>query len=437
MFGCRPVACLGSMSSSASAGTGSHHTTAWQWVALAVLSLSTFVVVTSEMLPVGVLTPMAEGLGVGSGTAGFSLTITGLVTAVTAPVVPRVLGGVDRRWVLAVSMVVLAAGNALTAVADGFGLLVVSRVILGLGMGAVWGLAAAVAPRLVGPRHAALAVSCAVSGVAAASVAGVPAGTVIGDAFGWRAAFVALAVSAVVLAAALLVTLPRLPRPRTGPAVGVPAGRSPLASRAVVGGLAVVVVLVTAHFAAYTYVRPTLEGHGMTAGGIAVALLVYGVFGLVGNFAAGALAAGRPRATVLLLAGGIAASVALLALSAGLTGVAGVAMGLWGLAYGGLSVAGQLWMQRSAPDRVEEVTGLYVGLFTAAIALGALLGGGLVGAVGIVPLLWSASCLALAALAIGLAGPRAVPPSGSGTDGNGSRMPAELANHPGTTGSRT
>ncbi|WP_225878622.1 MFS transporter [Spongiactinospora rosea] len=371
-------------------------------MAVAVLSLSTFVVVTSEMLPVGVLTPMADGLRISPGTAGFSLAITGLVTAVAAPVVPRLLGGLDRRVVLAAAMVVLAGGNALTAVSDGFGLLVVSRAVLGVGMGAVWGLAAAVAARLVAPRNAALAVSFAVGGVAGASVAGVPLGTLVGDAFGWRAAFAVLSATAVLLAAALLLTLPRLPRPAAGPATAV-SGTSLLRTPAVLGGLTVIALLVTAHFAAYTYVRPVLEERaGLTPAAVAVVLLVYGVFGLVGNFAAGALAARRPRATVLGLAAGIGAAIVVLALAGGVAGAAGAGVALWGVAYGGLSVAGQIWMTRSAPDRAERVTGLYVGVFTAAIALGAYLGGVVVEAAGITPLLWGSAALAGAALVAGL-----------------------------------
>ncbi|MFW5418463.1 MFS transporter [Nocardiopsis sp. CNT-189] len=374
-----------------------------QWFAIAVLSLSTFTVVTSEMLPVGVLTPMADGLGVSSGAAGFSLTATGLVAAATAPVVPRLLGGLDRRTALAAAMLVLAAGNALTALAEGFALLIAARVVLGVGMGTVWGLAAAVAPRLVAPRDAALAVSFAVSGVAAASVAGVPLGTVIGDAFGWRAAFGALAAASVALAAGLAAVLPRLPRP--APAGGGAGGRSPL-SPAVATGLIVITALVTAHFAAYTYVRPVLEEHGgLAPSGVALLLLVYGLFGLAGNFAAGALAARRARATVLALAGGIGAAIVLLILLGAVGVFAGLAVALWGLAYGGVSVGGQIWMTRAAPHRVEQVTGLYVGVFTASIALGAFAGGTAVEAAGIVPLLWGAAGLAFASLAVGLLGP--------------------------------
>ncbi|WP_231632032.1 MFS transporter [Streptomyces clavuligerus] len=398
-------------------GPPSIRTTSWQWLSVLVLSLSTFVVVTSEMLPVGVLTPMADGLRVTPGTAGFSLTVTGLVTAVTAPAVPRLLGARDRRAVLAAAMVVLALGNVLTALAHGFGLLVVSRIVLGIGMGAVWGLAAAVAPRLVAPRDIALAVSVTVGGVAAASVVGVPLGTLVSNAFGWRAAFATLAGGAVLLAAGLLLALPRLPRPEnpagTGDRTADPSGEtrggdvSLPRGRPVLGGLLLVLLLVTAHFAAYTYVRPVLEERtGLDPGAVALVLLVYGLFGLAGNFAAGSLAVRRARGTVLGLTAGIALSIALLALFGATAGAAGVAVALWGLTYGGLSVAGQIWMTRAAPHRVEQVTGVYVGVFTGAIALGAFLGGTVVEAAGITTLLWSATALAVVAFGVGLTGGR-------------------------------
>ncbi|MER5770124.1 MFS transporter [Streptomyces sp. NPDC001985] len=388
-------------------GTDPARTTPWQWVTVVVLALSTFVIVTSEMLPVGVLTPMADGLGTSTGAAGSSLTITGLATAVTAPAVPRLLGAFDRRAVLAVAMVVVAAGNALTVLADGFALLVVARIVLGAGMGAVWGLASAVAGRLVAPRGAALAVSAVVSGVAAASVVGVPLGTLVSNAFGWRAGFTALSAAALLLAAALALALPPLPRP-AAPADGPDAGaaREPLSRIApVTTGLVLILLLVTAHFAAYTYVRPMLEERtGLAPGPIALVLLVYGVFGLIGNFATGALAARRARSTVLGLAAGITAAVALLALFSPLTVPTVVSMALWGLAYGGMSVGGQLWMSQSAPHRIEQVTGVYVGVFTGSIALGAFLGGAVVETGGITVLLWGAAGLAAVALAVGLAG---------------------------------
>ncbi|KAB1656300.1 MFS transporter [Pseudoclavibacter chungangensis] len=390
---------------SRSASIHENRTTPRQWLAVGVVTLATFIVVTSEMLPVGVLTPMADGLGISAGAAGTSLTVTGLASAVTAPVAPRFLGDLDRRTVLAAAMLVLALGNVLTMIAGGFGVLVVSRVVLGIGMGVVWGLASAVAIRLVAPRDAALAVSFAVSGVASASVLGVPLGTFVGNAFGWRVAFGSLAALALAVAFAMLFGLPKLRRPAGDGASHAISASRPLLRPAVVTGLVVVVLLVTAHFAAYTYVRPVLESRtDLSADAIALLLLLYGVFGLAGNFVAGAAAGRRPRHTVLLLAAGITVAIAILAGFGGvLAAVAAIA--LWGVACGGLSVGAQLWMRAAAPDRVEQITGLYVGVFTGSIALGAACGGFVVEAAGVLPMLWVAAALAGASLLVGLLRP--------------------------------
>lgn len=159
-------------------------------------------------------------------------------------------------------------------------------------------MASAIPARLVALRSVALAVSFALGGVASASVLGVPLGTVVGNAFGWRVAFAVLAASAVHVAAGLILVLPVLRRPAVAGEGAAPGSRRSLARPSVITGLIVVGLLVMAHFAAYTYIRPALETlSGLTATSIAALLLLYGVFGLIGNFTAG-FAAGqllRPR----------------------------------------------------------------------------------------------------------------------------------------------
>ncbi|WP_280398089.1 MFS transporter [Nocardia carnea] len=367
-----------------------------RWSSIAVLALSTFLVVTAEMLPVGILTPMSEGLGISAGTAGFSLAVTGVVAAVSAPFVARVIGSLDRRRVLVAAALLLAAGNLITAAAQGFAVLALGRVVVGLAMATVWALAMALVTRLVSARRAGLAVSMVVSGVAVASVLGVPLGTVLGDIAGWRSAFGALALAAVALAAGLAVLLPALP-PQSA-AAGEAKSGSLLAIPAVRRGLVVVTLLVTAHFAAYTYVRPALEElSGVHGIGISLLLLLYGICGIVANFAAGAAAARRVRTTLLVLATGIAAALpALLLLGTTPLGAAAVLV-LWGLSYGGVSVGSQLWAVQAAPDRPEAVTGLYVGAFTGSIALGSFAGGVIFDGAGLSVLLWGSAAVAAAA----------------------------------------
>ncbi|MEV6450334.1 MFS transporter [Streptomyces anulatus] len=372
------------------------------WPGVAALALGTFTVVTSEMLPVGLLTPMGRSLGVPEGVAGLTLTITGLVAALSAPALVPLLGRADRRTALCVLVAVLVVGNLGAAWAPDFGTMVVARVLVGIGMGGVWAVAAGLAVRLVPAKSAGAATSLVFSGIAVASVLGVPTGTYLGALAGWRAAFLAAAgLGAVVLVAAALL-LPRLPAERTVPLGGVlRLTRDPRLRT----GLLVVGLLVTGHFAAYTYVRPVLEDvTGVGAGTIGALLLVYGIAGVAGNFLAGAGAARSPRTTLLVIGTVLAPTVAALPWLGGSPALAAVLMAVWGLGYGGVSVATQTWVLLAAPDAREAASSLFVGVFNGAIALGALAGGLVADRVGVTAVMGTGAALVAGALVTTAAG---------------------------------
>ncbi|MBB6174377.1 putative MFS family arabinose efflux permease [Nocardiopsis mwathae] len=372
------------------------------WLAVIAVAIGTFTVVTSEMMPVGLLTPMGASLGVTAGTAGLTLTITGLVAAVAAPAAPLVIGRADRRTVLIALMVLLAGANLLAAWAPNFTVMVVARVLIGLGMGGVWALAGALAPRLVPERSVGAATATIFSGIAVASVLGVPIGAYIQALFGWRESFVAIAGLALVVAVAMAVLLPRLPSERATRLSGV---TGVLANPRVTTGLILALLLVTGHFAAYTYIRPVLEGvSGIGAGVIGTMLLVYGIAGIVGNFVAGPRAADAPRTTIVVLSAGLGTAVLLVPFFGTAALGAGALMVLWGLAYGGVSVSVQTWMMKSAPEEAESVTALFVGVFNAGIALGAFAGGQVMDSFGGVSVMWLAGALAIGALLVASGG---------------------------------
>ncbi|MEV2278064.1 MFS transporter [Nocardiopsis sp. NPDC049922] len=372
------------------------------WLAVVAVAFGTFTVVTSEMLPVGLLTPIGDGLDVTEGTAGLTLTITGLVAAVSAPFVPTVIGRTDRRLVLVLLMALLAAANLVSAWAPTFAVMVLARVLVGLGMGGVWALAAGLAPRLVPERSVGSATSMIFSGIAVASVLGVPVGAYIGALAGWRTSFVTFAGLALLLAAAMALLLPPLPAERSSRLSGI---TGLLRNPKVTTGLAIAVFLVTAHFAAYTYVRPVLEGTaGIGAGMIGTMLLVYGIAGIVGNFAAGPRAIRAPRATLVVLSVALGGAVFLIPAIGVTVLVAGLLMVVWGLAYGGVSVSAQTWMMLSAPEEREGVSSLFVGVFNGSIALGALVGGFVLDGAGGTTLMWLSTALAVIALLVTLFG---------------------------------
>ncbi|QQN77459.1 MFS transporter [Streptomyces sp. XC 2026] len=360
------------------------------------VTAATFTVVTSEMLPVGLLTPLGADLGISEGLAGLSLTVTGLLAALSAPLVVPFSRGADRRRVLCVLMVLLAAANALCAWAPGYPVLMGARVLVGVAMGGVWALAAGLGPRLAPPRSAGRATALIFSGIAAASVLGVPAGAYLGELAGWRAAFTGGALLSLAVAGALAVLLP--PLPPQGTALRLGGVLRLLGDPGVRAPLLMVALLVTGHFAAYTYIRPVLEGtagvHGATLSGL---LLLYGVAGLAGTFTAGATAVRTVRGTLLVICGVLGVTVLLVPYAWPLLLV-------WGMAYGGVAVAGQTWTQRAAPDAAarEGASSLFAMVINAAIALGALVGGRVADGFGDpVTAMWLGGALALAALGLG------------------------------------
>ncbi|WP_018653526.1 MFS transporter [Actinomadura flavalba] len=354
--------------------------------AVLAVAAATFTVVTTEMAPVGLLSGVAGEFEVSEGAAGLTMTVPGLVAAVAAPLVASRTAARDRRTVLLALAALLPVANLVTACAPSFAVLLVARTLVGVAIGGVWALAGGLAGRLVPAPAVPAATSTIFSGIAVASVLGVPAATLAGELAGWRWAFGALALLSAAVLAALALLLPALP-PRREPGGPV---REVLRLPGVRAGLVVTALLVLGHFAAYTYVRPVLAGR-VDAEMVGVVLLAFGVAGVAGTFAAG-LAAGRdPVRTAAVLGVVLAGALALVPWAGGW------ALVLWGLAYGGVSVTMQTWLVRAVPQAPEAGSALFVLVFNVAIAIGALAGGRVVDAAGTPALLGVAGVTVLAA----------------------------------------
>ncbi|WP_254716024.1 MFS transporter [Actinomadura sp. WMMB 499] len=356
---------------------------------------------TSELLPVGLLSPIGSDLDVSTGTAGLMLTVPGLVAAAAGPVVAVTAARVDRRVLLAALVGVMAVANLVCAVAPHYAVLLVARVAIGVGVGGFWAVAGGLAVRLVPAEDVPRATAIVLGGVSAASVAGVPAGTLIGELGGWRAAFAAVGVLGLVALAGLLALVP--PLPSRGPIAFSELPRLLRRNTGVRIGVLATFLLVTGHFTAYTFVRPILdEVGGVDETLIGALLMAYGVAGIVGNFVAGTRIAAHLRGTLMALCAGLAAATALLAVLRPGPAAASVLLIAWGLAYGGVSVSLQTWMLKAAPTASEAASSLLVAAFNLSIALGALIGGATIDRTTTTGVLWAAGLLALlAAAAVG------------------------------------
>lgn len=374
------------------------------WLAVLAVTLGIFSLMTSELLPVGLLTPVGSALDVSEGTAGLMVTIPGLVAAVTAPLVTVATGRIDRRIVLALLIGLMGAANLASAFATSFAVVLLARFLIGISVGGFWSIAGGIALRLVPEKDVPRATAVIFGGVETASVLGVPLGTFIGDLSGWRTAFAAVGILGLTSLACLLFLMPKVPAEQSITFRDLPkAFRSNAGVRV---GITITFLVITGHFLAYTFVRPILQQDGVDGSVIGALLLTFGVAGICGNFIAGALIGKRLRQTVVGVALVLPAAMALLALIDTNVVGAGAILILWGLGYGAVPVTFQTWILNAAPDTTEAATSLYVSAFNLSIALGAFVGGLAVDGIATTSVLWIGAGLALLTLLVVGAGRR-------------------------------
>ncbi|MFG3703920.1 MFS transporter [Micromonospora sp. NPDC047670] len=365
------------------------------WLAVSAVALGTFLLVTAEQLPIGLLTTVGSTLSVSEGTAGLMVTVPSLVAAVAAPLVPVLVGGMNRRLLLLGLMGLMTLANVASALAPNFAVLVSSRVLVGVAIGGFWAVASGLAVRLVAPANVPRATAIIFGGVGAANVFGVPLGTLLGDFSGWRLAFATLSALALLALLALLAVLPPLAASQpVRPRLLAEQFRNP----GVRVGILATFLIVTGHFSAYTFVSPALQQlSGIDERLVGPLLFGFGLAGMVGNFVAGAALARSPHRTVLAITVALAAAMPLyLVLGRGPVGGAALLIA-WGLAFGGVSVGLQTWMIKTAPHAVEAASALWVAVFNLSIGFGALVGGVLVDSLALEAVLWLGGACALAA----------------------------------------
>lgn len=354
------------------------------WSAVAAIGVGAFALVTAEFLPVGLLPQIAKDLAISEGRAGLVITIPGIVAACSAFLTISLARTFDRRYVLWALLSFLVISNVLVATATELYVLLLGRVLLGIAVGGFWTIGVALGPRLR-PDSVGRATSIVFSGVTLGTVLGVPAGTLLGGAFGWRAAFAVSAVFGCLVVMALMLLLPRIRPEQLSGASQLPAV---LRIPKVQVGLVAVVLIFTGQFAAYTYITPYLNQiSGIESAQLSLFLLGYGVAGVFGNVLCGWCVERDVRLAVLSTALLLGCSMLLLVCSNHPL-VAITAVVAWGLGFGMLPIAIQNWIFSAAPERLETAAALFVSIGQLAMGAGALLGGIAIDQYGVASALW-------------------------------------------------
>jgi predicted MFS family arabinose efflux permease len=343
------------------------------WPAVVAIALGTFALVFSELVPVGLLADISGHLHVSVGTGGLMVVVPAVAAAVAAPVLTLCSARLERRAVLVGLSTLVLVSDVIGGLAPDIGVMLAARAVLGICVGGFWVFGSGAAITLVSVRARGTAVAVVSSGIFIATVASLPAGSLISTLTTWRAAFAVAAVFAVIAMAAQLAAVPRLGaggrvRPRSLLTVVTrPVSRI---------GLIAAGAIFFANFAAYTYIGPLLHARaGLGAGAITLVLLGFGVAGAASNFTAGVTVRAHLRATLMGSGLLIAGSALLLAAVTGARPLIIALVVVWGLGYGAVPVAAQSWMAQAMPANVEGGLALFVSALQGSLAAGSAVGG--------------------------------------------------------------
>ena len=372
-------------------------------IALYALTAGAFGIGVTEFVIMGLLLEVGAEFGVSIQAAGWLISGYALGVVVGAPLLTAMSGRWSRKSVLMGLMVIFTLGNAACALAPGYGLLMAARVLTAFAHGSFFGVGSVVATGLVAPDKRASAIALLFTGLTVATIVGVPFGTWLGQAFGWRTTFWAVAGIGVV---ALVVMSLFVPRDETPPEAGDwRADLTAMARRPVLLGLLTTVLGYAGVFAVFTYIAPLLtQLVGFDKAAVSPILLVFGVGLVAGNLLGGRLADRYLVPTVLGSLLMLAAVLGLMTFVLHSRVLAVIFVGLLGASAFATVAPLQMWVLAKAQGAGQSLASSFnIAAFNLGNALGAWLGGGVIAhGPGLGAITWVAALLPLCAFGVAL-----------------------------------
>ncbi|WP_420997985.1 MFS transporter [Cupriavidus sp. 30B13] len=373
-------------------------------IALLALTISAFAIGTTEFVIVGLIPTIAADLHITLPSAGLLVSLYALGVAVGAPVLTALTGRLPRKALLVSLMALFTLGNLLAWKAPGYESLILARILTGLAHGVFFSIGSTIATSLVPKDKAASAIAIMFTGLTVALVTGVPLGTFIGQHFGWRETFLAVAALGLVAFVGSLLFVPSHIR-GNAPASLLQQARV-LAEPRLLLVYAKTAIGYGGSFIPFTFLAPILQDvSGFSAGAVGLVMLVYGVSVAAGNIWGGRLADRRgPIAALKIVFLLLALVLFALTFTAAHRWLVVATVLAWGaVAFGnvpGLQVYVVKQAERFTPGAVDVASGLNIAAFNLGIAGAAWAGGLIVTRLGLMHTPWIGALVVLVALAL-------------------------------------